>query len=233
MAVKKGYRQTPEHIRKRISARVRTQLAKPRGVSKEWLRAKYEVERLDCVKIGALVGRDPKTVWAWLKHYGIPTRRRGGLTSPHAFRKGHTSLFTGRKHSAETRQRLREIALADGRVPFDPKVGPPFRGKRGAETPNWKGGVTPERQAFYASDEWRSACKIVWARAKARCERCGIDHNTADRRGTFNVHHIVSFMVRELRATESNLALLCRPCHFFVHSRDNVDRAFIGEGIQP
>lgn len=31
----------------------------------------------------------------------------------------------------------------------------------------------------------------------------------------------------ELRAVPSNLALLCRPCHLWVHSRQNVNREFL------
>lgn len=222
-----GYRQSAEHVRKRMATRIATLRAKPWIVSAEWLRTKYVIERLDCVRVGALIERDPKTVWTWIRRYGIPTRGRGGKTLPHAFKKGGLNLFAGRRHTAETKARLRAIALADGRVPFDPKIGPPMRGKRGAETVNWKGGVTPERQAFYTSDEWKSACRSVWTRANATCERCGVHHNTPGRRGTFHVHHIVSFMVRELRATPSNLILLCAACHRFVHSRKNITREFL------
>jgi len=97
----------------------------------------------------------------------------------------------------------------------------------GAVHPNWKGGITPERQAFYATEAWREAVKIVWARARAKCERCGVHHSTMARRGTFHVHHIVGFACAALRAQPENLALLCKPCHLFVHSKKNVHREFI------
>jgi len=227
MAVGLGYKQSAEHVRKRMEARQCAARERPRAVSREWLVEKYIGARLDCVQIAALVSRDHKTVWTWLKHYGIPTRSRG-VACTHLFVKGQVTPFTGRKHSEATKAKLRAIAIADGRRPFDPEVGPPFRGKRGAETPNWKGGVSPERQAFYASSEWKAALKIVWARANARCERCRVHHNGTPRRGTFHVHHIVSFAVRNLRAVPSNLALLCASCHRFVHSKRNVVRELLG-----
>lgn len=200
-------------------------LAKP--VSKEWLEQKYLAEGLDCVQIGRLVDRDAKSVWNWLKDFGIQTRARGGHTSPHAFKKGRKNTFVA--HTEETKKRISEMAKASGRVPYDPKVGSYMKGRSGKDTPNWKGGITPERQAFYQSREWKDACIATWARADAKCERCGIHHNTCDARGTFHVHHIVSFMVKELRAEPSNLALLCSKCHRHVHSKANTTKEFIGD----
>lgn len=225
--MKRGHRFTREQILNRIDAARRR-----RPVTPAWLAAKYLDERLDCVKIGLLVSRDPKTVWTWLKHDGVQMRPRGTACPALLFRKGHVSPFTGRRHSEETKSRLREIAIADGRVPFDPAVGSYMRGRRGADTPNWKGGVTPERQALYSSAEWVAAVKMVWARADARCERCGVHHNACERRGTFHIHHVVSFAVRELRAEPTNLALLCGGCHRFVHSRANVAGNFLGAAMK-
>ena len=222
-----GYEQSPEHVRKRIDARLATVAAKPKPVSGDWLRAHYSLMGMDLVQIGALLNKDPKTIWAWMKHYGLPTRPRGGATLPHAFKAGDPSAFAGKRHTTETRAYISDLAKRTGRVPYDPAVGSYMKGRKGADTPNWKGGITPERQAFYASDEWREAVKTVWARADAKCERCGVHHNTAKRRGTFHVHHIVSFMVRELRAVPSNLVLLCKPCHLFVHSNANTDKQFL------
>ena len=202
--------------------------SKQHPVSNEWLRQKYITEGLDCVQIGKLVERDAKSVWTWLKIAGIPTRPRGSDVRQH-FIKGQKNPFEGRRHTEETKQRMREIAIATGRVPYDPAVGSYMKGRKGSLATNWKGGITPERQAFYLTEEWKEAVKIVWARADAKCERCGKHHNIAERRGTFDIHHIVSFAVRELRATPTNLALLCADCHSFVHSRKNVKREFLKE----
>ena len=95
-------------------------------------------------------------------------------------------------------------------------------GKTGEANPNWKGGVTPERQALYSSLEWAEVVKVVWARDKAICQRCGEPGK--------HIHHIVSFAVPELRADADNLILLCRDCHSWVHSRKNTEGEFVKGG---
>lgn len=102
----------------------------------------------------------------------------------------------------------------------------PMWNKRGELNPRWLGGVTPERQSFYTSEEWRKACSFVWKRDKATCRRCGL------RRGNlpdmpFHIHHIESFANKELRGDSSNLVLLCEACHQFVHSRKNVEHDYL------
>ena len=88
-------------------------------------------------------------------------------------------------------------------------------GKTGDANPNWRGGCTAGRQAFYCSREWAGAVQAVWFRDLARCQRCGEDGE--------HIHHIVSFAVVELRTEVDNLVLLCRSCHHWVHSRENVN----------
>ena len=114
----------------------------------------------------------------------------------------------------------------------DPAVGPYPRGKRGAESTNWKGGITPERQGLYGTPEWKECVKAVWRRDDATCRRCGLDHRAipaGDREGrSFAIHHVVGFEAVELRCVVDNLVLLCRPCHSWVHSKENVNEEFIG-----
>jgi 5-methylcytosine-specific restriction endonuclease McrA len=98
----------------------------------------------------------------------------------------------------------------------------------GELNPNWRGGVTADRQSFYASQEWKSACSAVWKRDQATCQRCGLVHDT-DPGVPFHVHHITSFAVKELRAEASNLLLVCEPCHQWIHSRRNVNREYLQE----
>lgn len=99
----------------------------------------------------------------------------------------------------------------------------PMWNRRGKLNPRWLGGVTPERQSFYASQEWKTACSEVWKRDKATCQRCRLKKTNRETT-PFHVHHIVSFAVKALRAVVENLALLCEPCHDFVHSKRNVKR---------
>ena len=97
-------------------------------------------------------------------------------------------------------------------------------GKRGEEVPNWKGGVTAERQSFYSTLEWKKARKVVYKRDKSKCQRCG---NKSD----LHIHHIVTFANKELRAETSNLVLLCADCHHWVHSKENTNNDYIGEEV--
>lgn len=194
-------------------------------VTRDWLVEHYIVKEMDCTQIAAIVKRDPKSVWNWLIDLGIPTRPRGSNQKV-LFKKGERSGFSGRIHSDETKKRLSELAKADGRVPYDPKVGSYMKGKKGSETTNWKGGITAERQAFYGSREWKLVAVQVWARDNASCQRCGKKKEKSDKL-SFDIHHIVSFACVELRADLSNLILLCETCHYWVHSRENTNREFI------
>lgn len=198
--------------------------AAQKGVSADWLRQKYWEEDLGCPQIAKLVNRDPKTVLNWLRYYGIPTRTRGHDTShlPNGREPGFTL-------SIEHREALRQARLRDGHVPYLQNGVHWLKGKTGNQHPSWKGGLTPERQAFYATDEWKAAVVEVWQRADAHCERCGLYHNSVRGEVQFHIHHIVSFAVRELRSEVSNLALLCEECHRFVHSKANIDQELIGD----
>lgn len=193
-----------------------------------WLRERYIDERMPAPRIAEILSVDASTVLGWLRDAGVTTRKRGAESSPFTFRKGQVSLFKGRKHTEEYKQRVREKRLQDGHVPYLVNGVHYLKGKRGPEVHSWKGGVTPERQSFYAGVPWKTAVKAVWARANAKCERCGIHHNTRERRGTFHVHHVVSFAESvALRAEPSNLRLLCKECHLFVHSRANSGRELL------
>jgi hypothetical protein len=203
-------------------------------LEKDWLYQKYIVEGLSMVDIGHLVDRDPKTIFQWMRKYQIPTRPRGSDPRQH-FHAGDPRSFTGRKHSEATKQKIGEQSRARKQVPYL-RNGVHFnKGKRGAVVANWKGGITPERQAFYRSEEWKEAVKAIWKRDNATCQRCCLHYGTVDRKTTkrFHIHHIVSFAAVELRCSLNNLVLLCHNCHMWVHSRANVDHQFIAEIQKP
>lgn len=201
--------------------------------TEEWLRQKYEAEGLSANDIAAIVDRHPKRVWEWLRDAGIETRSRGHFEAN--WIKPGEQLSMGRSLSDDHKEKLREARRRDGSKGLFKNGHHVLKGRKGRHHPRWKGGLTPERQAFYSSDEWKTACVEVWRRSDAKCERCGLDHRTIDRsKIKFHVHHIVSFQVRELRAVTSNLKLLCESCHRFVHSKKNINQELIGEyhGIQ-
>lgn len=186
----------------------------------------YTTLGLTCPDIGWLYERDAKTVHWWLRQAGVPTRPRGSNSAVH-FKPGH-AMRLGIRHTDETREKVRAASIARGAVPYLRNGKHWLKGQPPQANGRWAGGATPERQEFYRSPEWRAACRAVWKRANACCERCGLDHRSVDRKtGAFHVHHVVSFQVKELRAVVSNLALLCRTCHLFVHSKANTEREFL------
>ena len=199
-----------------------------RPISRDELRRLYVDEGMSAPAIAETLGRNEKRVWEWLALDGVETRPRGHDAAQH-FKPGH-KIGVGRAMSDRAKQAMRDARLADGARGLFRDGQHVLKGRIGADHPRFKGGLTPERQAFYATDAWKFACKTVWKRADAKCERCGLDHRTIDRsRYSFHVHHIVTFQVRALRADPGNLSLLCEDCHRFVHSRRNVTREFIGD----
>ena len=100
-------------------------------------------------------------------------------------------------------------------------------GVHGEKHPNWKGGVTPERQQFYQSEDWSVAARAIWDRDKHSCQRCGIKKSRASQR--FHIHHRVSFAVPDFRTAIDYMVLLCDKCHYWVHSKANVNRDWIDD----
>lgn len=101
----------------------------------------------------------------------------------------------------------------------------PMYNRRGKLNHRWKGGVSPERQSFYTSEEWKKACSSVWKRDKALCQKCNVSRDVDT---PFHVHHIISFANKRFRAKEDNMILLCESCHIWVHSNRNKNKEFIG-----
>ena len=102
----------------------------------------------------------------------------------------------------------------------------PMWGRKGNLNPRWLGGITPERQSFYISQEWKDVCLLVWKRDNATCRRCGLDKRTHINI-PFHIHHIESFANKDLRSEINNLVLLCEKCHHFIHSRENIDCEYL------
>ncbi len=185
--------------------------------SAEWLRQKYEAQGLDCVQIAALVGRDPKSVWSWLRKFGIATRPRGSNASVNLLTHGRPHGF---KHTDSTKQKLRHARIADGHYPKSPDGSPYWKGKTGSAHPTWTGGATPDRQAFYSSEEWIVARRIAYTNAHGKCQRCASTES-------LHVHHVYPFTIKHLRAQPWNLRILCADCHRFVHGRVNLNREYL------
>ncbi|KKN21601.1 hypothetical protein LCGC14_0923760 [marine sediment metagenome] len=98
-------------------------------------------------------------------------------------------------------------------------------GVTGKDNPNWKGGISPERQKVYATKEWKDAARYVRKRDRNLCQLCG-EKSKAKRDS--HIHHIKGFDFIESRTDPNNLVLLCRGCHHWAHSRKNTERRFLG-----
>ena len=196
-----------------------------------WCNQKYNVEMLGCPDIGRLVERDAKTVWAWLRKHGIQTRARG-TDERQQYKPGHDAP-KGWHHTPESIEKIGKASRDRGAVPYRNKDGVHYlTGKSPEENPHWKGGITPERQRFYHSDEWQAASKFVWQRDGGTCQRCGLNECEPMGNGRIrklSIHHIAPFGNEELRAAPSNLVLLCTKCHRWVHGKANTERMFIAE----
>lgn len=131
-------------------------------------------------------------------------------------------LFWLEKHSIPTRS-MQEIRVQKHWGLSGKKNG--MYGVRGKDNPNWKGGVTPERQAFYCFQEWASVVLQIWSRDKATCQRCSARQKHNER--AMHIHHIAGFENIELRCDLDNLILLCPECHHWVHSNKNAKGQFV------
>lgn len=217
-------------------------------VDKEWLRGKYIDEGLSTYQIADIVDRDPKSILRWLKGYGIATRKSGGWTGEHWHKRksywnrewlfneyrlrgrsaseiaddfGVTEsaiLYWMNKLSIPTRTVSEARQIKHWGASGEDN---PMYGVRGEDHPGWKGGVTPERQAFYSTEKWHKASRAVRKRDQCCCRRCGQREPRAIHTA-FHIHHIASFAdFEELKADPDNLVLLCPDCHHWVHSNDN------------
>ena len=199
-------------------------LQKP--ITKEELYDLYIVQRLSANKIADMVHRDPKRVWDWLKDFDIPTRPRG-TDYGQCFHKGDPGPWKGKHLPEETKEKMRQARLKDGHVPYLIN-GVHWLHATGRKPASWKGGVTPLRQKIYSTDAWKKCVQIVWQRDNATCRRCGKKYSRTDGMKPFHIHHIYGFaQFPYLRANPDNLVLLCKECHNFVHSKQNIDHEFM------
>jgi hypothetical protein len=106
----------------------------------------------------------------------------------------------------------------------------PMYGRIGALNPNWRGGLTPARQAIYASYAWRVFRRAVRKRDVV-CRLCG----TPDQ---LEIHHIERFADAPLLVMDlGNAILLCVDCHRGLRGKERRWRrrllTLIGEGGAP
>ena len=91
----------------------------------------------------------------------------------------------------------------------------PMYGMRGPLSPNYKGGITPERQKLYSQVEWKTLVANVRSRDSFKCCRCcGTTQLLTHHRKSWTKHP-------EARVNMDNLVTLCKTCHAWVHRPAN------------
>jgi len=178
--------------------------------NKEWLYHYYVIKKMSTYKIGKLVGRDPKTIYSYLKKFDIPTRKRGENLSRNGkdnyMKNNKINPMKGRKHSEKTKR----IIGAKSSVPK-----PALRGKnngmygrKGKLNPNYIDGSSSERQCLYASSKWKDIVRRVFKRDKYLCQRCG---NVSKYDNPLHSHHLKSWANNKKERFEiDNLITLCK-----------------------
>ena len=161
--------------------------------------------------IARWLGCNAKTVHSALRRHGIPTRPRGqNLKGDDNYMRppGVVNPFLGRRHTVDTRKLLSERARADeGRAVRMTGRANPMYGRRGKDSPGWRGGCTPNYLQGRTRSELRQWRERVLARDGHRCRICG-------RTDDVEVHHLLPYLkYPDLRAVDDNGVVLCTWCH--------------------
>lgn len=132
------------------------------------------------------------------------------LTGLDEYRKKHGSAFKGKKHSEESRKKIRAARAKQKNIPS------------GKNHWNWKGGTSPLRKRVMNLGKYHKWRKQVFERDDWTCQFC------RKRGGRLNVDHIKPFykIIQENRITTPEQAkqceelwdtdngrTLCIPCH--------------------
>ncbi len=144
---------------------------------------------------------------------------------PKGFKKGHKlQKWKGRKHTEETKQKMREARLKN-----NPMHNPEVVAKRSAtlrdrgtfakeNSNNWKGGVTSGQILARNSKEYTEWRLTVFERDGYTCQHC----KAKSKKGNevyLHAHHIKGFAeYKELRFDIDNGVTLCKECHYLEHS---------------
>lgn len=202
---------------------------------RDWLEERYHGDGLTQQEIGELCGVSATTIRTWMREFGLETREVAGENhglygtdrSEETKRKISETL-AGREFSEETLRRFAEGQRGKP-VPEDArrKISEALTGRKkteetrrkmscstaGEHNPNWKGGE-------YAKEWYGPDWTVIRDQIRERdevCQYCCEDGS----RYSLDVHHIVP--IRYFREAdgvsideahcETNLVLLCRPCH--------------------
>lgn len=128
----------------------------------------------------------------------------------------------GYKHTGETKKRMSESALKNGRGKYN--LGYKHTGKMkertrlsklGSKNPNWRGGITPENTVLRRQPAYKKWRDEIFKRDNYTCQNCGIRNEKGlGHTIALNAHHIKPFsLYPELREVVSNGLTLYIDCH--------------------
>ena len=156
---------------------------------------------------------------------GMPSPRGmlGKKRSPEAIEKSRQFMLTanpfkGKKHTEETKVKMRaKRALYSSstlgktwKVSDEARLNMTAARKRGADNPNWKGGITTKNDMDRVTFK-KSYQKQVFLRDDYTCQIC------SQYGGSLQADHIKSWAdFPELRFELSNCRTLCMACHYYV-----------------
>lgn len=128
----------------------------------------------------------------------------------------------GKKHTEESKEKMRETALKDGRGKCnlgrkhtDEMKERTRLSKLGSKNPNWRGGITLENTVLRRQPAYKDWREKVFKRDDYTCQNCGVRcEQGLGHTVVLNAHHIKPFaLYPELREVVSNGLTLCIDCH--------------------
>lgn len=156
--------------------------------------------------------RSPQPWWnaEWLRRQYIDLRKTTSEIAAKFGSSANNIAFWLNRHSIKSRSMAETRAIKRWGVSGSAN---PMFGRTGQLNPNWRGGLTPFRQALYASQEWKALVRRVSKRDPV-CRRCG-EHDGLE------IHHIDPVWHAPLLALElSNVIRLCSTCHRKIYGRE-------------
>jgi len=137
------------------------------------------------------------------------------------YNSGKNNPFYGKRHTQETKDKIRKILKEKGIRPLKPYIG------RGEKSTNWRGGVTPFYELLRKSDQYIQWRMSVLVKDNFTCQGCG------KRGGKLEAHHKKSFFdiifdnkIKDLDSAYNcndlwdvnNGETFCRICHLKTES---------------
>jgi len=164
----------------------------------------------------------PRTLEQKLEHstkmkesYKTKTKKgfQKGNKTKTQYRKGHTSLYKGKKMSKEFCKKVTEGKLkSEYKHSLETKI-KQKKQKLGSKNFNWRGGVTLENRSRFNTLEWRGVTKKCRERDNYTCQKC-------NKKRSIEVHHIIPWRITKDDSLD-NLVTLCKSCHLKIEIKLN------------